>query len=465
MKHESFEPSGSFFMPIKNILSLFNGISGLHLALDRAGIEIDTCYYAEIDKYANKITEQQYPDDVALGDVTKWREWDIDWASIDLVGAGFPCQAWSVAGKQLGDKDERGMLFWTTLEIIAHVLKHNPKAKFLMENVKMKKDFEQYITHHTEQALGRVEKTLINSALVSAQNRQRYYWTNFEVTQPEDKGLLLKDVLGDLPINKAMPKNTKFKKNYAQWDLNNKGNKSQDQRAFYINGKHGTLPANGGGSKVKVVCNVNPSGRGMNGNVYDADSDKSPTLTTNKGEGIKITGGAIRGCYLVDGKRQLVFGATYNRKDGLGKELDKSLTICAGDWRGLNRNQNQTAIVYHPASIVGRRLNDRGVRDDYNKDVAITQCLQVKHKNEKTGCLTTVDKDNVLSTEPPGRYPDIYNRCDISYRKLTPLECERLQTFPDNWTDCVSNTQRYKALGNAWTVDVIAHILQCGFKS
>ena len=164
------------------VLSLFNGISALHLACDKVGLDVDTCYYAEIDKYANKVTEKHYPNDVALGDVTKWREWNIEWSEIGLVGAGFPCQAWSVAGKQLGDKDERGMLFWTTLEIIAHVLKHNPSAKFLMENVKMKKDFEQYITHHTEQALGKVEKTLINSALVSAQNRNRYYWTNFEVS-------------------------------------------------------------------------------------------------------------------------------------------------------------------------------------------------------------------------------------------------------------------------------------------
>lgn len=370
-----------------NVLSLFNGISAFHFALDRAGIEINTCYYAEIDKYANKITEHHYPDDVALGDVTKWREWDIDWSSIDLVGAGFPCQAWSVAGKQLGDKDERGMLFWTTLDIIAHVLKHNPSAKFLMENVKMKKDFEQYITHHTEQALGCVEKTLINSALVSAQNRNRYYWTNFEVTQPEDKGILLKDVLenGDFADReKSLTITTRIAGATAKRYLE----KSMHQMAI-------------------KVCNVNPSGRGMNGNVYDVNSDKSPCLTTNKGEGIKITGATIR-----------------------------------------------------PASIVGRRLNERGVRDDYNKDVAITQCLQVKHKNDKTGCLTTVDKDNVLSIEPPRRYPDIYNRCDISYRKLTPLECERLQTFPDNWTDCVSNTQRYKALGNAWTVDVIAHIFK-----
>ena len=374
-----------------NILSLFNGISALHLACDRAGIQVNTCYYAEIDKYANKVTEKHYPDDTALGDVTKWREWDIDWASIDLVGAGFPCQAWSVAGKQLGDKDERGMLFWTTLEIIAHVLKHNPSAKFLMENVKMKKDFEEYITHHTTQALGYVEKTLINSALVSAQNRQRYYWTNFAVTQPNDKGVLLKDIIEDLPLNESMPDNVEFKQNYAQWDLNNKGNKSQDQRAFYINGKHGTLPANGGGSKVKVC-----------------GGEKTNTLTTV---------------------------------------------------------QKDNVVVCRPASIVGRRLNERGVRDDYNKDVPITQCLQVKHKAEKTGCLTTVDKDNVLSQAEPGRHPDIYNRDDVHYRKLTPIECERLQTVPDNFTAMLSNTQRYKSLGNGWTIDVIAHILQCGFKS
>ena len=187
---------------IRSALTLFNGISGLHLALDKAQINVEQVYYSEIDKFANKVTEQHYPNDIPLGDVTKWREWDIDWASIDLVSAGFPCQSWSVSGNQLGDKDERGMLFWTTLGIIKTVLEHNPSAKFLMENVKMKKDFEQYITYHTEQSLGKVEKILINSALVSAQNRNRYYWTNFEVTQPDDKGILLKDILESEPDEK-----------------------------------------------------------------------------------------------------------------------------------------------------------------------------------------------------------------------------------------------------------------------
>ena len=367
------------------ILSLFNGISGLHLACDKAGVNVDVCYYSEIDKYANKVTEHHYPNDIALGDVTKWREWGIDWSSIDLVGAGFPCQAWSVAGQQLGDKDERGMLFWTTLEIIKHVLYFNPKAKFLMENVKMKKDFEQYITHHTEQALGHVEKTLINSALVSAQNRQRYYWTNFEVTQPDDKGVLLRDILEG-------GENDREKSQTILATIYKENAKSMVQR-----GKMGL-----------------------------------------------VVGGAIRGRYNED-------GTISQRLELNGMEKTNTLTTV----------QKDNVVVLRPATIVGRRLNERGVRDDYNKDVAITQCLQVKHKSDKTGCLTTVDKDNVLSTELPGRYPDIYNRCDISYRKLTPLECERLQTFPDNWTDCVSNTQRYKALGNAWTVDVIAHIFKC----
>ncbi len=385
------------------ILSLFNGISGLHLACDRAGVNVDVCYYSEIDKFANKVTEHHYPNDIALGDVTKWREWDVDWSSIDLVGAGFPCQAWSVAGKQLGDKDERGMLFWTTLEIIAHVLKHNPKAKFLMENVKMKKDFEEYITHHTTQALGYVEKTLINSALVSAQNRLRMYWTNFEVTQPEDKGILLKDIIEDLSFNEIMPDNVEFKQNYAQWDLNNKGNKSQDQRAFYINGKHGTLPANGGGSKVKVC------------------------------------GGAIHGRYLVDGKRQdhkmKTAGLTEQRLEIRKDEKTNILTTVQKD------------------NVVVRATVQANAEHTYNGKVpTLTASMGIGGGN--VPLLT----DSETAAEYKGKYIDKNDR--LEYRKLTPLECERLQTLPDFWTDCISNTQRYKSIGNGWCIDVIVHILK-----
>ena len=304
---------------MRNVLSLFNGISGCHLALDRTGLPFGIVYYSEIDKYANAVTQHHYPQDIAVGDVTKWEEWDIDWSSIDLVTAGFPCQAWSVAGRQLGDKDERGMLFWTTLEIIAKVLKHNPSAKFLMENVKMKKDFEEYITHHTTQALGYVEKTLINSALVSAQNRQRYYWTNFEVTQPEDKGILLKDVLeSNADIS---------------FDLSEKANNR---------------------------ANSNPRSRAFKEGQY-----KSGALMANQ-------------------------------------------------------HKQSTDALY-----------------------AITDTPTTSHQPK-------LALNNEIS--------------NLKYRKLTPVECERLQTIPDNWTDCVSNTQRYKSIGNGWTIDVIAHILKCAFK-
>lgn len=180
---------------MKNILSLFNGISAMHLALIEANKTFDQVYYAEIDKHANKVTETRFPEDIALGDVLNWKNWDIDWSSIDLIGAGFPCQSWSLAGKQLGDKDPRGQLFWTTLEIIAYAKKYNPNVKFVMENVKMKKEFEDYITEHTTAALGEITKALINSSLVSAQNRNRFYWTNFPVKQPKDRNIKLSDIV------------------------------------------------------------------------------------------------------------------------------------------------------------------------------------------------------------------------------------------------------------------------------
>lgn len=169
-----------------NILSLFDGKSSGYTSCELAGIKIGTYYSAEVDKYAIQVSNAIHPNQIRLGDVTKWRDWDIDWSSIDMIFGGFPCQAWSIAGKQMGDKDERGMLFWTMLDIMKHVRHHNPKAHFIIENVKMKKEFEEYITKHMTYAVGAVNKVLIDSELVSAQIRNRYYWTSFKVEQPKD---------------------------------------------------------------------------------------------------------------------------------------------------------------------------------------------------------------------------------------------------------------------------------------
>jgi len=295
------------------VLSLFDGMSCTRIALDKLDIKLDSYYASEVDKYAIKVSQANYPSINQLGDVTKWRTWDIDWSTIDLVVAGFPCQSWSLAGQGLGDKDKRGQLFWTTLDIIKHVLKNNPKANYLMENVKMKKDFEDYITYHTEQALGTVQKYLINSSLVSAQNRKRFYWTNIlNVNQPKDRGSVLADILED----------------------------------------------------------------GV------TDRGKSHCLDANY-----FKGGNLKS-YFEKRRRQLVFN-----KETTSPIRDKSKTVRSG----------------------GRGSYDRHEWD-------------------------SVDK--------------------LHWRKLTPLECERLQTVPDNYTNHVSNTQRYKMLGNGFTVDVISHILK-----
>lgn len=112
------------------------------------------------------------------------------------------------------------------------------------------------------------------------------------------------------------------------------------------------------------------------------------------------------------------------------------------------------------ACIIGRRLDSNGVRKDYDKSVPITQCLEVRATNiNKSNCLTTVGKDNVLTTLAPGRYPDAYKN-KLPYRELTPIEYERLQTLPDNYTIGVSNSQRYKMLGNGWTVDAICEFFK-----
>lgn len=174
-----------------NVLSLFDGMSCGRIALERAGVEVGKYYSSEIDKYAVTVSSRNYPDIIQLGDVTKWREWDIDFSSIGLLLAGFPCQAWSMAGKQKGDSDPRGALVHDLIDIWNEIKKHNPDVKFLFENVRMKKEFLDYVNN-----LFGVEPICINSALVSAQNRVRYYWTNIDgVTQPEDKGILLKDIL------------------------------------------------------------------------------------------------------------------------------------------------------------------------------------------------------------------------------------------------------------------------------
>lgn len=176
-------------MKINNVLSLFDGKSSGNTALELAGIEFNQYFSSEVDPYAIKVSNSIHPNQTRLGDVTKWREWDIDWSSIDLLIAGSPCQGFSFAGKQLAFDDPRSKLFFEFVDILNHIKTVNSKVKFMLENVKMKKEFIEVI----DNLLGE-EAFPINSSLVSAQNRQRLYWSNIPIDMPEDRGITWGDV-------------------------------------------------------------------------------------------------------------------------------------------------------------------------------------------------------------------------------------------------------------------------------
>ena len=187
-----------------NVLSLFNGMNTGRQALENVGIKVNKYYSSEIKPYAIELTQHHFPDTIQVGDVTKWREWDIDWKSIDLVLSGSPCQDLSQAGKKAGINGKKSSLFFIFIEILDYVKKLNPKVLFLQENVGSASKLDVGIM---SRELG-VYPVRINSSLLVAQMRDRYYWTNIktkqtmfdvvtDIEQPKDKNILLKDILED----------------------------------------------------------------------------------------------------------------------------------------------------------------------------------------------------------------------------------------------------------------------------
>ena len=414
-----------------NVLSLFDGISGTQVALDRNGVKVDKYHASEIDKFPISITQKNYPNTNQLGSVTDWQDWDIDWSSIDLVVGGFPCQAWSNAGLKQGDKDPRGMLFWTMLDVIKKVLANNPQAKFLMENVRMKKEFEEYITFHTQEALGKVNKHLINSALVSAQNRKRFYWTNIDgIEQPEDQGLVLSDILmnpGQLVFDRPCELKDFDPKSDCHHVANAtdiKGNESI-KRVYADSGKSPTLTTMGGGHREPKVLIIPQQVRVRK---YEVDivnlqqtlrDHKSMTILTNK-------------------------------------NLADLLYIPVTKVEHWFRTDSSFAI---PSEDIWFRLKALLVIETDKFDKSIV-CFEVRD-----GKFDMAER--VYS--PEGKSPTVVasNVAKVmdqpTYRKLRPCECEALQTFPIGYTEGISNSQRYKCLGNSFTVSVVSHILSYAF--
>lgn len=185
-----------------NVVSLFNGMNTGRQALENVGIKVNKYYSSEIKPYAIQLTQHHFPDTIQVGDVTKWREWDIDWKSIDLILSGSPCQDLSAAGKRAGINGKKSSLFFVFVDILNHIKSLNPNVLFLQENVGSASKLDVGIM---SRALG-VYPVRINSSLVTAQLRDRYYWTNIktkknmfdivvDIPEPKDKGIILKDIL------------------------------------------------------------------------------------------------------------------------------------------------------------------------------------------------------------------------------------------------------------------------------
>ena len=349
-----------------NVLSLFDGMSCGQIALNRAGVKHDKYFASEVDKYAIKVAQANYPHTHHMGDVKQvQKSYFID-DPIDLLMGGSPCQGFSVAGKQLDFNDPRSKLFFEFVR-----LKESLKPKyFLMENVPMKQESQDIISRYLD-----VKPVMINSSLFSAQNRKRLYWTNIPFDIPtDDKGIILQDILEDGIANEAMT--------------------HQDGKAHCITARY-------------------------NGAVWWNSIQRKQRTMVQVGEADNIKGfDSIKRIYSPNGKAP-------------------TLTTMQGGHR-----EPKVAI----GRIVNRRLDEHGVRKDNQLDLPFTNQLEVSD-TDKSNCLTTFTKDNVLVN-------------GMQWRKLTPVECERLQTVPDNYTNHVSNSQRYKMLGNGWTIDVIAHILR-----
>lgn len=357
------------------VLSLFDGISCGRVALERAGIPVETYYASEIDKYAMSVAQAMYPDTIQIGDVCK-----IDFTQyigkVDMIIGGSPCQDLSIAKQnRQGLQGERSRLFWEYIKALTII---KPKY-FLLENVaSMKNEDRDAITAVLRGIYPETECIMINSALVSAQQRKRYYWTNWHVEQPQDKGILLKDVLESGTGCTA--------EHYAQ-----------------------------------KICNT---------------PDKANTLMARdyKGFGNQRTNGVL----------EPVGAAMRTREDENGKF--KRLEINGQEKSNALTSVQTDSMICEPKRIgtISGTIGSQGSRVYSVRGKSVSLNTNGGGGGAKTG-LYKIDL-------PDG---------DYIVRKLTPRECARLQTYPERCFDVanISNTQWYKAFGNGWTVDVIAHIL------
>ena len=421
------------------VLSLFDGMSCGQIALNKLGLKDYTYYASEIDKYAMQITQKNFPETIQVGDVTQLKS--EDFTNIDLMFAGSPCQGFSFAGKQLAFDDPRSKLFFEFVRLLKEV---KPKY-FLLENVRMKKEYLDVISEQVG-----AQPTLINSALLSAQSRQRYYWTNIPFDKNiEDRGIVLKDILETEPSQPTLMSDKFVNRQQGRSCLidQNKEKASNLSAMEYVkNGRQGDyLACDYDGKPKQVGIAADIKGHDIIKRVYSPEG-KSPTLTT-------MGGGHREPKVSVQSYREV--------RTEEAKQIRKMTRQKTGKDHTPYRSKRLEPRTDGKVGTVTPSLNN-----DHKISIQ-----QVNPSREAAGkqpyiqnrVFSEEGKSHALTASFASRTNVETN--DLHWRKLTPLECERLQTVPDNYTESVSNTQRYKMLGNGWTVDVIAHILKSLIKS
>jgi DNA (cytosine-5)-methyltransferase 3A len=393
-----------------NVLSLFDGMSCGRIALERLGIQVDNYYASEIDKYAIQVSQANYPDIIQVGDVT-----ELDTSTlpkIDLIMGGSPCQGFSFAGKQLAFDDPRSALFF---EFVRCVEELKPKY-FLLENVRMKKEYLDVISEY----MG-VEPIMINSALVSAQNRVRYYWTNIPgIEQPEQRGIVLRDIL-ETNANNNLSKMT-----------------TKDDKSFCLTSNyHGAIAENSIERKQRTMI----------------PTDKPETISNKENKSYALTtsypAARPRRSKAKHEKTMVKVDDINNLPNNVDYVYDQNDKSYKTETITIDKQNKQLTIK--EATKKGYTTIEDG--DCFDMTFPNSKTRRGRNMKDKSNCLTAANYDYM-------RYEHSDKDKEVYWRKLTPVECERLQTVPDNYTNHVSNTQRYKMLGNGWTIEVIAHILK-----
>lgn len=395
------------------VLSLYDGISCGMAALERAGIPVESYDAFEIDKYAVKISEKNYPQIVHHGDVFGGSY--SDFKGYDLLIGGSPCTYWSIAktGREVTPDGMGGKLF---MEYV-RALRESGCRYFLYEN---NNSIHQNIKDFISEQLG-VKPIMINSALVSAQQRKRCYWTNIpNVSQPADKGILLKDIL-----ESGLPWQDKSYCMTASYDGAVLWNTLQRSQRSLIAEPVGVA------QRGRYIQSGNRSGKCAGGTeqFIEARKDgKSNCLTTVQKDSM-VAEPIPFNTYNGEGEKSRTFMARYYK-------YGEATLITNKGFKG------GTTAIAQPVRVGEYGKGGQGQRIYSVRGKSVTLSANGGGQGAKTG-LYRIDL-------PDG---------DYIVRKLTPIEAERLQTLPDNYTEGISNTQRYKCIGNGWTVDVIAHIL------